>query len=183
MNRQRPWRAWKKVIGYSLVALLAVDLGLIFILWQSSREGVEDMRAQRNRLETEAKLLQADVARGEKIRASLPAVGKDCDGFYRDAFLDSAVGYSSIESDLGEIASKAGLKTTSINLSQKEVKSRGVTQVVITDSVEGDYPAIIHFINGLERSKYFYLLNDLRLDSASTGGINLRLELRTYFRT
>ena len=113
----------------------------------------------------------------------LPKVGKDCDAFYHDAFLSSADGYSAIEADLGAIATKAGLRTTSITFSQKEVKDRGVTLVTVLDYVDGDYPAIIQFINGLERSKYFYLLNDLHLDTATAGAIRLHLELRTYFRT
>jgi Tfp pilus assembly protein PilO len=183
MNEKRPWNTWKKLILCALGVLLVADLVLVFVLWQSTREGVESMRAQLGRLQTEAKLLKADVARGDAIRASLPKVGKDCDAFYHDAFLDAAGGYSAIEEDLGTIATKAGLRTASIVFGQKEVKDRGVILVTVSDSVEGDYPAIIQFINGLERSKYFYLLNDLHLDTASAGAIRLHLELRTFFRT
>lgn len=183
MNTKRPWNTWKKLILCALGVLLFADLALVFILWQSTREGVDSMRAQRSRLQIEAKLLKADVARGDAIRASLPKVGKDCDVFFHDAFLSSAGGYSAIEEDLGTIATKAGLRTSSIAFTQKEVKDRGVTLVTIIDSVNGNYSSIIQFINGLERSKYFYLLNDLHLDSASAGDIRLHLELRTYFRT
>ena len=183
MNTKRPWNTWKKLILCALGVVLLADLALVFILWQSTREGVESMREQRVHLQNEAKLLKADVARGDAIRSSLPKVGKDCDAFYHDAFLDAGEGYSAIESDLGSIASKAGLRTTAITFSQKDVKDRGVTLVTVLDSVDGDYPAIIQFINGLERSKYFYLLNDLHLDTASAGEIRLHLELRTYFRT
>lgn len=49
--------------------------------------------------------------------------------------------------------------------------------------LDAEYPAIIQFINGLERSKNFYLLDSLRLTSASTGGIRLDLDLHTFFRT
>ncbi|HXN19073.1 MAG TPA: hypothetical protein VN875_12120 [Candidatus Binatus sp.] len=183
MNTTRPWDTWKKIILSALGLLLLADLALVFVLWQASREGVDSMRAQRARLETQAKLLKADVARGDKIRASLPTVGKDCDAFYHDAFLDSGTGYSDIESDLGNIAVKSGLRVGGLTLNQKEVKGRGVTLITISESVDGDYPAIIKFINGLERSKYFYLLNNLQLDTSNLGGIRLRLELRTYFRT
>jgi Tfp pilus assembly protein PilO len=182
MNMKRSWNTWKKLIFCALGVLLLADLALLFIVWQSSREGVESMREQRGRLQTEAKLLKADVARGDAIRASLPKVGKDCDAFYHDAFLGAGTGYSAIEEDLGNIATKAGLKTTTITFNQKDVKERGVTLVTVLDSVDGDYPAIIQFINGLERSKYFYLLNNLQLDTASAGDIRLHLELRTYFR-
>jgi Tfp pilus assembly protein PilO len=110
-------------------------------------------------------------------------VGKDCDAFYHQSFLDPNSGYSEIESDLGSIAQKAGLKTSAITFRQKALKDHGVTEIGISTSVEGNYNSIIQFISGLEQSKTFYLLNDLRLDSANTGAIRLRLELQTYFRT
>jgi Tfp pilus assembly protein PilO len=178
------WKAWKIWIIAALVALFMADVAVGYVLWQSSREGVEDMRAQRDRLALQSKLLKADVERGQRIRDSLSGVGHQYDGFYRTAFLGSSDGYSAIDEDLGTIASKANLKSSGISFHEKEVKGRGVVEVDISDTVEGDYPAIIQFINGLERSKYFYLLSDLKLDAASTGpGIRLHLELHTYFRT
>jgi Tfp pilus assembly protein PilO len=177
------WSGGKKAIGLALVALLAMDGALFFIRWQGSHEAPVEMRAQRDRLQAQAKLLRADVQRGGKIRSSLAKAGQECDAFYHDSFLDPKFGYSEIESDLGAIAQKAGLKTSAISFRQKELKDHGVTEVGISTSVEGSYASIIQFISGLERSKNFYLLNDLRLDSANTGSIRLRLELQTYFRT
>lgn len=178
------WKIWKIWIIAGLIALFAADVTVGYVLWQSSRQGVESMRAQRDRLALDSKLLKADVARGEQIRESLSGEGKEYDGFYHTAFLGSTDGYSAIDEDLGSIANKANLRSSGISFHEKEVKGRGVVEVDIADTVEGDYPAIIQFINGLERSKYFYLLSDLKLGSASTGGgIRLNLELRTYFRT
>ncbi len=57
------------------------------------------------------------------------------------------------------------MKTTGFSFKQKEVKDRGVTEISIGTSVDADYPAIIEFINGLERSKYFYLLDEVQLNS------------------
>jgi len=181
MNRKLP--TWKKLTGVALGLLLAADIALGAFLWQASREGPEIMSAQRDLLATQAKLLAADVKRGEQIRASLPQIGEDCDDFYRRWFLDGASGYSAIETDLAAIARKAGVKTSGFSFRQEEVKGRGVTRVLISTGVDADYPAVLEFINGLERSKNFYLLGDLRLDSASTGGIRLELELHAYFRT
>jgi len=177
------WRNWKIIIGIALGLLLLADVGLIFIIWQSSREGAESALAQRDRLALQAKLLKADVERGEKIRASLPRIGKDCDSFYQENFQGSSTGYSAIVADLGELTSKAGVKSSGLGFQQKEVKDHGVIEVSIRTSVQGDYPAIIRFISDLEHSRNFYLLDNLHLDSAGTGGIRLSLDLRTYFRT
>ena len=179
----QPWRTWKILVGVALSVLLLADAALIFVIWQSSREGAESTRAQRDRLALQAKLVRADVERGEKIRASLPRIGKDCDSFYQDKFHGSGTGYSTIVADLGELTTKAGLKSSGLTFQQKEVKDHGVIEIGIRTSVQGDYPAIIRFISDLEHSKNFYLLDNLHLDSASTGGIRLSLDLRTYFRT
>jgi Tfp pilus assembly protein PilO len=177
------WQAWKKWTGIAVAVLLIADVALAVFLWQSARQGPEEMRARRERLAIQAKLLKADITRGEKIRASLPEVRKDSDSFYRESFLNPVTGYSDIATDLDSIAAKAGVKTTGFSFKQKEVKDRGVTEITINTSVDADYPAVIQFINGLERSKYFYLLDEVELNTAQAGGIQLRIGLHTYFRT
>jgi len=177
------WQTWKKWTGVALGLLLLADVALVGYLWQMNQQGPDELRAERNRLATQAKLLKADVARGEKIRASLPQIKKSCDAFYDQSFLDRITGYSDIETDLDSIAAKSGVKTSGFSFKQTDVKGRGVTEISIGTSVEADYPAVIQFINGLERSKYFYLLDDLQLGSASSGAIRLQIGLHTYFRT
>jgi hypothetical protein len=183
MTRSGDWQHWKRWTGITLAILLAVDLALASFLWAAAREGPQAMRARRDRLAAQAKLLRADVDRGEKVRASLPQAGRDCEAFYHRGFLDSSTGYSQIEADLSAIASKVGVKTSGLEFKQKEIKDRGVTEISISTNVEADYPAVIQFINGLERSKNFYLLDGLQLASATAGGIRLELQLHTYFRT
>jgi len=177
------WPTWKKAVGAALCVLAAVDLVLVALVWRNSVQGPEEMRLERDRLAMEAKLLRADVARGEKIRASLPQVGKDCDAFFNQSFLPGATGYSEIDNDLSAIAAKAGVHTTGYSFTEKEIKDRGVTEIGMSTSVEADYPSVIRFVNGLEVAKHFYLVDELHLSSASAGTIRLDIQLHTYFRT
>jgi type IV pilus assembly protein PilO len=184
MTSNPNWSSWKKYVAAALCILFAADFALALFLWQGGREGPEAKRRERDRLELQAKLLKADVERGEKIKASLPQVGKDCDGFYEANFLPAATGYSAILAELTDITHKAGLKTGGVSFQQKELKDHGVTQITMKTTVEGDYPALIQFIHALERSKNFYLLDNLSLASGgSTPAIKLNLDLRTFFRT
>jgi hypothetical protein len=176
------WQTWKKWAAGVVSLILLLDIGLVAFLWNISRQDRGDLIAQVKQLSVQAKLLQADVNRGEAIRASLPQARRDSDAFYKESFLDASTGYSQIETDLGDIAAKAGVKTSGFTFKRKDVTGRGVTEISISTSLTADYPAIIQFINGLERSNNFYLLDSLQLASASAGAIQLELSLHTYFR-
>jgi len=177
------WRQWKIWVGAALGLVLGADLALAGFLWRASYEQPEALRRERDRLALQAKKLHADVERGDRIRASLPDAGRQCDAFYLQSFLDSTTGYSRIEADLGDIAAKSGVKISGHTFRQKSVKDRGVTEIQISMDLDAEYPAVFAFINGLERSKNFYLLDSLHLTSATTGGLRLDLDLHTYFRT
>ncbi len=182
MTISRAAQNWKKWMSIALAVPLVLDLGLAVYLWRGGRGNPTEIRGEVRRLTTEAKLLQADVDRGKRIRASLPQAGKDADSFYRDSFLDASTGYSRIESDLGAIAAQAGVRTSGFAFKQKETKESGVTQISITTNLQADYPAVVRFINGIERSKNFYLLDQMQLNSVSTGSLSLELELHAFFR-
>jgi Tfp pilus assembly protein PilO len=182
MSAKSGWTKTKRTITVALAIVLVADVASGVFLWRTSRQSPEQMRAELQRLSLEAKLREADVARGQKIRASLPQVGKDCSQFYEDTFLTPATGYSTISADLSFIADKAGLRISDTNYKQADSSTHGVKEISISTSVDGSYSSVIQFINGLEQSRNFYLLNDLELASARGGTITLKLKLRTFFR-
>jgi Tfp pilus assembly protein PilO len=181
MNRNS--QQWKRWIRAGLAVLLILDVVLIILGWRVAQSGSQAQKDEARRLAQQAQLLEKDVARAETIQRHMPEVRHNCDHFYEEQFLPASSGYSSVEMDLGQIAAHSGLKTTGLSFKQSALEKRGVVEVQINAAVEGDYPSLIHFINGLERSENFYLLNNLTLASVSTGSIKLNLELRTYFRS
>jgi len=183
MSEKRKLATWKLVVLGSLGVLLFLDLGLGIFLWHLHQSDPAALRRQRADLETKDKLLKADVSRVEAIRKNMPEVGKQAQEFYEKELPLETNGYSGIIADLGEVATKAGLRTAATGFHEKELKGRGVTEISIGESVEGDYGSVLKFIQGLERSKNFYLLDDLTLDRAESGRLHLTLELRTYFRS
>ncbi|MFZ0634373.1 MAG: GspMb/PilO family protein [Candidatus Acidiferrales bacterium] len=174
---------WKALALIGLGALLLADLGLGVFLWRLRQSDPIELRRQRTELETRAKLLKADVARGQEIQKDMPSVGKEAEKFYHDDLPPGSAGYSALVGDLGEIASKAGLKTSTAGFHEKDLEGRGVSEIEIDEVVEGDYPQVLQFIQGLERSKNFYLLDELALEPETSGGLRLRLSLKTYFRS
>lgn len=177
------WPAWKIWIAASIGVLVLADVVLGLVLWQMARQAPADMAARRNQLLNTAAQLERDNAHGEQIRAQLAQAGKESSDFYADSFMDSKTVYGTIDSDVGAIASKAGVKIMASSNHATAVPDWNLSELDIGMTVEGQYPALLEFISGIERSKNFYFLNELQLNSAGPNGIRLQLDLHTYFRT
>jgi Tfp pilus assembly protein PilO len=176
-------KSWKTMVAVGLGALFLIDVVLLLFLWHLGGSDPNEMRRRRADMETTEKLLRADIHRGEHIQKNMPVVGKDAEDFYKNELPPATDGYSAVIGDLTQVATKAGLRTSSVAFHEHELKGRGVVEVEITENVDGDYPSVLKFIQGIEQSKNFYLLNDLGLDSVQSGNLRLNLQLHTYFRS
>ena len=173
----------KTIIRVILGIVVATDIVLAGVSWQMA----DARRAPQSELfmvKRQHALMAADIARAETIRVSLPEVERQSDGFFKQTFRPVSTGYSSVVSDLGSLARSAGLQTENLNFHQHEADKRGVTEVDISAVVDGDYSSVVRFINNLQHSDNFYVLEGLSLAESGSGGqLKLNLQLRTYFRS
>jgi Tfp pilus assembly protein PilO len=172
----------KKIVRWAVAAVIVIDLGLAAVTWQTSRSP-QDSESQLQALVLQRKMMAADVARGDDIRRNLPAVEQESEHFFHDQFRPIGTGYSTLIADLGEISATAGLKSDATTFQQHKPDEHGIVELDIGESVEGSYPSVVAFIDGLERSHGFYILDSLALSSSHEGIIKLSLQLRTYFRS
>src|ERR1019366_422640 len=170
------------IVRWSLIVILAADLVLIGVNWRLNRSP-HVQAADLKRLDMMEKSYRADNTRLERFRSELPADEKQWDEFFATHFHPAGAGYSAISEDLGELSRSAGLRSDTITFHQLTPDARGLMEVDIGTSVEGDYDSLIQFLNKLEHSENFYVLDSLALASSSAGKLRLNLQLRTYFRT
>ena len=172
----------KNAIRVIIGLILLADIVLVGVNWQLASSPTtpgDEVRALRRRRD----LMAADIRRVEAIRAQLPGVQTETASFMDNDLRPTGAGYSSVLDDLGTLAKDSGLQITSTHFRQKSIDKRGVDEITITLTMQGAYPSLVSFINALERSKSFYLLDSLSLDSSTEGLLKLNLELRTYFRS
>jgi Tfp pilus assembly protein PilO len=174
------WKQWVKIV---LAAFLLADGALLFWNWQLRGTDPAEQARQRDRLRHQHAQLGADVQAARSIRDVVPDVDRQCDQFLKGHLPPAAGGYSAVVEDLNGISVRSGLTTKGVQYRQKEIASRGVTEVKVTASVEGSYANLVRFVNELERSRQFYVLEELTLaESSGSSVIRLSLQLKTYFR-
>lgn len=165
-----------------LIFILVADAALLGIEWKLN--GSPHVSANElGRLEALEKQYRADNARLDRFKVELPADEKQWDEFFTTHFHPAGAGYSAISEDLGGLSRSAGLQSDSISFHQHSPDARGLMQVDINTAVEGDYDSLVKFLDKLEHSENFYVLDSLALASSNGGKIRLNVQLRTYFRT
>jgi len=180
----RSFAVKKQTILVGLGLLLVADLGLAGYSWQASTA----LRTPMAQLESDSRkltLLAADIDHAEKIRHDLPATVADCDKF--DAsLLPAGTGDSAITAELDALAKKSGLQNRSLGLKHKELPARPLTEVDLDVLVTGDYSNIVKFMNSVQRSQTFYIVESLSLQEegqSGPGNLRIALHLKTYYRT
>jgi Tfp pilus assembly protein PilO len=170
------------IIRGVLVVILLADAVLLGVQWKlngSPHVRVSDL----NKLASLEKQYRADNSRLERFKTELPADEKQWDEFFTSHFHPAGAGYSAISEDLGALSRTSGLHSDTISFHQHTPDARGLMQVDISTAVEGDYDSLVQFLNKLEHSENFYVLDSLALASATAGKVRLNVQLRTYFRT
>ena len=89
--------------------------------------------------------------------------------------------YSSIDARIGELQVASGGHLSHLKYTQGQPSS-GLTEISIDAGISGDYPAIMRFINSIERDPIFFIIRTMALTGQQGGQVNLRLQLSTWLR-
>lgn len=182
---QRDFTFRKRLIVGVLGILLAGDVALGVYSWQlaSTPQTPDD---QFKRQKTQLALLKGDIDRAEAIRKDMPNIKNDCDKF-EQSLPAGSTSSSSLSSEFDDLAKKSGLQIVALGAKQKEVPNRSLTEVSVDATVSGSYESVVKFVNGLQRSQRFYILDGLALGADNQnqkpgGPLRVALHVRTYFR-
>ncbi len=74
--------------------------------------------------------------------------------------------YSTISATINDLATKNSVRLTNLAYTPTPALA-GLAEVRMDASLSGEYAPLMHFINGLERSKTFFLINGLTLTGSA----------------
>ncbi len=166
---------WHMVGFFLLLALavaLAIRLGLDWAAMDShSSEVLASKQIQLRALEIQTAPLRGLDQRVEKTRAQL-------EDFYQRRIPPN---YSSIDARIVELYVASGVRLTRVQYTQG-APGPGLTEISMDASISGNYPAIMRFVNSLERDQLFFIIRAMALTGQQGGLVNLRLRVSTWLR-
>ena len=178
-NGKSPVRARLRIIVLGLLALDAVLLALLFHrpghTLPQQQEELQRVRARRD-------AAQNTVAQMRELRSKLQVALQNGQTFSKENFQARSSGFSAVLADLEQQASENHLKPSGVAYRLEEEKLQpGWTNVAVTLTVEGEYEDLIRFINYLEQSDLFWIINGLTVTGGTGKGLRMSLQMETYF--
>ncbi|MBI2682407.1 MAG: hypothetical protein HYX26_04190 [Acidobacteriales bacterium] len=129
----------------------------------------------------EARNLEAQVKPLRDMPNLLVRAQVDIDKFYKDRLTGR---YSSIQDELGKLAAKNGVTLSDAKYDTFALEGASDLQAVaMSATLEGSYANLIKFVNSVERSKLFFLVDAIQLaDQKNNSTVRLSIQMESYLR-
>src|SRR5208283_2062418 len=176
---QNPTSIAQLVIG----GLVALNLVAAYFMVRPPGGSPEELQSEVR--DTTAKLHQqrAVLERTKVLVGKIEAGRQQGDQFLSKYFLPSGIAYSTVFADLIDLAKDAQMKTKESTYNVEEIDgSDTLSTMTITQSLEGTYPQLIHFINALDKSPRLLVVESLQATPQTSGGLAVQMKLQTYVR-
>jgi type IV pilus assembly protein PilO len=163
-------------VGFGLLAIATIVLGVrVGLDWRTTSSSNQDAMASR---QAELRTLQFQTAPLRGLDKKVAESSKQIDAFYAKRIPPS---WSAVLERLGDLKTKAPVQLTRVQYTVAP-GSGDLKEIRMDAGLSGDYPAIMRFINGLERSPTFFVIRAMALTGQQSGTVNLRLEFSTWLR-
>jgi type IV pilus assembly protein PilO len=160
--------------GVALLLILNLVLAVrLFLAWSTLRNASADQLQQQ---QTAYRALQLEMTPLRGLPQKVALSRTQANDFYSARF---PAAYSTISATINDLATKNSVRLTNLAYTPTPAIA-GLAEVRMDASLSGEYAPLMHFINGLERSKTFFLISGLTLTGQQGGLVNLRLKLNTY---
>jgi type IV pilus assembly protein PilO len=170
----------RRKLKIAIAVMVVADAVAVAILFSPLVGSAESRRKLMNQLtfQLAVKSRGVEPLRGmdKKVDIAKQQIGE----FYKERF---ATRDSDIAEGLGKLAQENGVQIVQARYKQEDAESSGVVPVAIEGDFSADYLQLVRFINALERSKLFYMVDSISLVGERVGPIRLQVKLHSYLRS
>lgn len=167
-----------------LGVLLAANILAALILVKPWGGSPEDLARERDALRLEVQRKQVALQRSRALVAKVETARAQGDNFLSNYFAERRAAYVALVGELTRAAQHAGIKPKEHALSSEAVEgSDNLEMVTVVGNYEGNYGDLVRFINALDRSSQFFILEQLNASpQQGTGLLTVNLKMYSFVR-
>lgn len=180
------WAAWKepRILSRTIIgALLAANLAAAVIAFKPFGGSAEDLRREEAALSQQLTSLRARVDKDKQLVSKMQNARKDTDQFLTKYVTDKRVGASTLAIELDRIATEAGVKPLPVTYAEQDIEgSDGMKLVSVTEGCDGTYANLAKYINLVDKSPHFLIIENLAAGAPQQNGapLNVQIKIATF---
>lgn len=172
------------VVRAILGVLLAANLGAAVIAFKPFGGSADDLRQRRAELQTQLAHLQAQLAETKRLSGKVEMARTEGDSFLDRYVTDRRTTFSTIFEELDKTAQEAGIKPRDRNVELNAIEGSDTLEMMsVTAGYEGTYENLQKFVNLLDRSPRFLIIESLVASPQQNGQmLTVSLKLDTFVK-
>jgi len=182
-NFNPAWKEPRLVLRAVIFTLLAANLAAAVMAFKPFGGSPDDLRREEASLAQQLTSLRDRVAKDKLLVAKMQSARKDTDQFLTTYVTDERFGASTLLGELDRIATEAGVKELPTGYSEKDIEgSGGMKMITVTAGCEGSYLSLAKFINLLDKSPRFLIIENLATAAPQQNGaaLNVQIKIDTF---
>ncbi len=177
-NGEKPARARIRTM---LGLLLAADGLLVLLVFWPPGPSLQARQNEFQRLRAEHETARSVVEQMRDLKIKLQDAIQNRQQFSRQNLLLQEGAFSVMLEDLERLATQNRLETAGVSYALQEERDQDLVKVETTLTVAGGYSDLVQFINRLEQSQLFWIIDSLNVSGAISRELRLTLRMDTYF--
>jgi hypothetical protein len=182
LNVKDPRIAMRAIIG----ALLIANLAAAIVVFKPFGGSAEDLRRDQEALRAQLTRAQQQLAASRSLVGKVEKARAEGDLFLEKYFTDIEATSAMILTELDTASRAAGIKMLPAQFDREEIEGSATFQMHSTKvGFEGNYSNLTKFINLLDKSARFMIIEDLQASAPQQQGgqaLNVTLKIDTFVK-
>lgn len=183
-EKMEAWRHWmsRKRLHLVIIGILVIDILLLIALFEPIRWFRQRLEGDIQVWQSNHQQLQMATRSWEEALERLRNALSDRQRLMNEQFLPESEGYPIIRSFLENAAQRSGVQKETITYQNKALQTLDLVELKISIPVRGTYAQIRQFLQEIERSKHFLIIESVTWRATPRSNlIDVDITLRTYF--
>lgn len=177
------WREPRVFLRAIIGAFLVANVAAAIVAFKPFGGGAEDLEREEASLQQQLSALRRRIDTDKQLVAKMQGARKDKDQFLAKYVTDESVAASTLVDELSRIAAEAGVRPLPANYVEQEIEGSDTFKIfTITEGCEGNYASLAKYINLVDKSPKFLIIESLDTSAPQQNGglLNVRLKIDTF---
>jgi hypothetical protein len=165
--------------------LLAANLAMAVVAFKPFGGSADDLRAQQASLQAQLIKLQLSVEANKKKVENVQIAREQGDQFLTKYFMDERTTSSQIDDELLKDSQSAGIKQLPASYEREPIEGSDTLEMLnVTQGLEGTYENLTKYINLLDKSPRFLIVDGMETTAPLQNGkmLSITIKIRTFAR-